>query len=428
MTAPVTERRAVVRGVVRIAGRALLAVLVVWVAASSVNQLVTGNFWFGGLPNPLAPLLFFAGPPLLLTALTWLALRRAGLSRVDRWLLATAVALVLLVSLHLALSGRFWPWIVVDLMPPVLYVLLPVAVLVALAVRRPGRPVAVLTALLSVTALALGAGQAGLNLPAPADGPAPPGALHVVSWDTLDWTASKDPDDFYRFLTGWHADVYLLQNYDHSGPDTFRPVRDADRLRRAFPGYHFATAGKLLTISRFPIVADVPLETNPVQPAGTENIWFLRGWRYGALRTDLDVRGRTLSVYNVFFYDRFFLHALPLSPTFFANVHGLDNGRRQQRDRLLADVDANPHPFVVAGNFNLLPNTGDRGGLAALKDAGRLDGSLYPVSLTFFGFPMWRMDWTFTSTDMGVHSYDLVSPQGLSSRHLQDVVVSLRPR
>jgi hypothetical protein len=119
---------------------------------------------------------------------------------------------------------------------------------------------------------------------------------------------------------------------------------------------------------------------------------------------------------------------VPLTPTFFENIHGLDTGRRQQVDRLLADVGATPHPFVVAGNFNLLPNTGDHGGLADLKDAGRVDGSLYPVSLTFFGLSLWRMDWTFTSHDVGVHSYDLVSPEGLSSRHLQDVVVSPPPR
>jgi hypothetical protein len=423
MTTEVTERRRILRWV----WRAPLALLALWVVASTVNQLITDNFWLGGLPNPLAPLLFFAGPPVLLTALAWLALTPAGLSRVDRWLVAGAIAVAVLVSLHLLLAGRAWPWILVDLMPPVLYVLLPLALLVAVAVRRPSRPVAVLTTVLTVGALALGVGQAGLNVPASGDGPAPPEALHVVSWDTLDWTESKDPKDFYRFVTSRHADVYLLQSYQRTEPDTFRLTRDADRLRRAFPGYHFATAGKLLTISRFPIVAEFPLETNPVPPAGTGNIYFLPSWKYGALRTDLDVGGRILSVYNVFFYDRFFLHAMPLTPTFFANIHGLDTGRRQQRDHLLADVRANSHPLLVAGNLNLLPNTGDHGGLADLEDAGRVDDSLYPVSLTFFGLPLWRMDWTFTSTDVRVHSYDLVAPEGLSSRHLQDVVVSLRP-
>jgi hypothetical protein len=95
---------------------------------------------------------------------------------------------------------------------------------------------------------------------------------------------------------------------------------------------------------------------------------------------------------------------------------------------VLADVGANSHPLLVSGNLNVLPNTGDRRKLSGLKDAGRADRSLYPVSLTFFGLPLWRMDWTYTSPRIGVHRYDLIPPDGLSSRHLQDVVVSLPPR
>ncbi len=416
-------------------GRVLLAVLTLWLLATSVNQLITGDYWFGGIPNPLPPLLFFVGPPVVLAALVLLALSRTGLSRIDRLLLSCSIALVLLVSLHLLLSGRTWLWILPDLMPPLLFVLMPVALLITLAVlwfrRSLGTPrVGIASAALTAVALVLGVGESGINATAftggDTDGPAPPGALHVVSWDTLQWDSGVD--GFYEFLTERHADVYLLQSYAHSGPETGQLVRDADRLRREFPGYQFATIGGLLTISRFPIVAQVPLQTNPVQPPGTDNIWFLAGWRYGALRTDLDVNGRILSVYNAFFYDRYFLHVMPLTPAFFADIRGLAEGRRHQVDGLLADVGANPHPVLIAGNLNLLPNTGDLGRFDGFKNAGRADRSLYPVSLTFFGLPLWRMDWTFTSADIGIHSYDLVSPHGLSSRHLQDVVVSLHSK
>jgi hypothetical protein len=408
-------------------GWALLAVLVAWLVATTVNQLITGNFWLGPIPNPLPPLLFFAGPPLLLFGLATLALRRTALSRVDRRLLAAAIAAALLTVLHLLLSGRTWLWVLPDLMPPVLFLLLPLGVLAALAAIRPRRAVSVTVAVLSVVALGLGFGQAGLNLPGGVnDGPAPLGALRVVTWDTLDWTTDKDPDRFYDFLTKRNADVYLLQNYAHTGPETFRLGADEDRLRRTFPGYEFATVGTLLTISRFPIVAQVPIETNPTPPPGTANIWYLSAWKYGMLRTDLDVRGRILSVYNVFFYDRFFLHVMPLTPAFFTNIRGLNEGRDAQLDQLLAETRSNPNPFVISGNLNVLPNTGDRHRLDVYKDAGRADGSPYPASLTFVGLSLWRMDWTFTSPTIGVHSYDLVPPDGLSSRHLQDVVLSLR--
>jgi hypothetical protein len=411
----------------RRAGWILLGLLAVWLLATTVNQLITGDFWLGPIPNPLPPLLFFAGPPLLLFGLAMLALARSELSRMDRVLLSSAIAVVLLVGLHVLLSGRTWLWVLPDLMPPLLFPLLPLAVLGTLAVVRPRRPVTIAVALLSVLALAFGVGQAGLNLPGQVtDGPAPPGALHVVSWDTLEWTTGKDPDRFYGFLTGRNADVYLLQNYPHTGPEAFQLAADDQRLRREFPGYEFATAGSLLTISRFPIVAQIPMETNPIPPPGTDNIWYLSSWKYGILRTDLNVRGRILSVYNVFFYDRFFLHVLPLTPAFFRNIQGLDAGRTAQLDRLLADAGVNSHPLVISGNLNVLPNTGDRDRLDAFKNAGRADHSLYPASLTFFGFPLWRMDWTFTSPNVGVHSYDLVPPDGLSSRHLQDVVLSVR--
>jgi hypothetical protein len=398
----------------------LAGLLLLWLVPTLVNQLLTGDFWLWGVPDPLPPLLYFAGPPVVLAAVAMLALARTRLPRTDRALLGAGLALLGLVVLHLLLSGRTWLWVLPDLMPPLLFALLPVALLVTLGVlvlrhRGPGRRAGRATAVLAAAALALGAGQAGLNPAFASDaGPIPPGALHVVSWDTLHWDAG-DPDRFYRYLTDRHADVYLLQDY----PDT--PL--AARLVAAFPGYRFATAGDLLTISRYPIVASAPLLTNPTPPAGTANIDFIQRWRYGALRTDLLVGGRVLSVYNVHFYDRFALNVLPLTPAFFRNVRGLDEGRRQQFDGVLADVRAATDPVLVSGNLNVLPNAGDLRRFAALADAGA-GRSPYPSTLTFFGLPLWRVDWTFTSPGMRVHRYDLRPAEGLSSHALQDFVIS----
>lgn len=423
-------------GVLRWTGRAVLAVLAMWLLAGTVNQLITGSYWLGAAPNPLPALLYFAGPPLLLAAAAMLVLARTSFPRRDRLLLSFSIAAAGVAGLHLLLSGRTWIWVLPDLMPPLLFLLIPLALLGTLAVvwlrRLPlRRPVAVSSAVLTVLALAhaFGAGQAGLNLAAVSggvtDGPAPPGAVRVVTWDTLFWANAGNADRFYRFMTERRADVYLLQDYPHPETETFQLIRDSERLRREFPGYHFANAGGLLTISRFPIVRRVPMETNVVPPPGTDNMGFLKSWKYGVLRTDLDIDGRVFSAYNVHFYDRYYLDVLPLTPTFFRNIRGLDLGRRVQFDRLLADLDVNPNPLLVSGNFNSLPNTGELDRLGHLKDAGRADRSIYPASLKFFGPSLWRMDWTFTSPAVGVHHYDLIHPGDLSSRHLQDVVLSL---
>jgi hypothetical protein len=397
---------------------AVAAVLALWVLATSVNQVVTGSFWLDGIPSPLVPLLFFAGPPVLLAVLLALALRPAGLGRADRALLACCLAALSLVVLRLLLSGRTWLWVLPDLMPPVLLVVFPAASLAAagwLLVRRSVRTaVGAGAAVAAAAALALGFGLSGLRLPG-GGSPAPAGALHVVSWDTLNWHSGPE---FYAFLTARHADVYLLQDYP-------RPARDVAALRSAFPGYTFATAGDLLTVSRFPIVGTEPLLTDPTPPAGTGNVYFLPAWKYAALRTDIAVGDRIVSLYNVHLYDRYYLDVLPLTPTFFRDVRGLAAGRAHQIDRLVADIAADPHQVLVSGNFNVLPGTGELRRFDGLTNADAAAGGVvYPATLTFFGLSLWQTDWTFSSRTVVVHAYHLISPDGLSSHHLQDVVAS----
>lgn len=401
--------------------RVLLGLLLVWLVVATVYQAVTGAFWLWGIPNPLSALVYFVGPPLMLAAVALLLLSRTALPRVDRVVISCGLALVVLVVLHILLSGRTWVWVMPDLMPPLLFLLLPLGLLVALVWLRARlrRPVVWLTLVLTTVALGLGVGQAGLNLPAltggESDGPAPPGALTVVSWDTLHWDAGG-ADHLYRYLTERRADLYLLQDY--SG-------KDAARLAREFPGYEFATAGDLITISRYPIVAEKPMRTNPTPPEGTENISFVQDWEYGALRTDLDVDDRTLSVYNVHFYDRFSLNVFPLTPTFFGNIEGLDEGRQTQIDAVLADAGRTDNPVLLSGNLNVLPNSGDLRRFDGWKNAGRAGHSLYPSTMTFAGIGLWQMDWSFTSPAVGVHDYALRSPEGLSSHDLQELVISI---
>ncbi|MEU8272370.1 endonuclease/exonuclease/phosphatase family protein, partial [Sphaerisporangium sp. NPDC049002] len=301
--------------------------------------------------------------------------------------------------------------------------LLPAALLAAVAVLalcrvQVARPARWWTVLLTSAALVLGLDQAGLREPwgGGADGPAPPGALRVVSWDTFCWDTTDDPVRFLRYLRKWRADVYLLQEHSGCGPGAPVTIDDGERLRREFPGRHFATADGLLTISRFPIVRETPLGTNPNPLA--------RNWKRAALRTDLRVGEHILSVYNVHFYDMLYLSSSPLTRDFYRSIELLDSARATQLQELVTDVAGNANPVLASGNFNLLPGMGYTRRLGHLRDAARAGGPLYPATLTFSGLRLWRMDWTFTSRDVAVHRYALRSPEGLSSHHLQDLVVS----
>ncbi|MFC4586669.1 endonuclease/exonuclease/phosphatase family protein [Sphaerisporangium corydalis] len=412
---------------VRLAGWAALAAPVAWVLFALVNWVATGRFWWWGGSLPL--LLFLAAPPVALAVPLMVALGRTSLSRTDRVLVGLAAAELALIVLHRLLSGRTWVWLLPDLAtPPLMFAVLPLA-LAAVALLRMRRASVLASAggrwalSLALAALALGAGEAGLNPRAlwAGGGPAAPGALRVVSWDTLEWNNGDDPDHFYRYLTGQRADVYLLQECVDGGAEARRPIHDQDRLRREFPGYHFAAVEGLITISRYPIVAQAPLETNPQPPPGVP---FLKGWKHGALRTDLLVGGHVLSMYNVHFYDMFHLYYSPLSSEFYRSIRLLDAERKLQFDKLAADLGGNPHPKLVSGNLNVLPHMGDLDRLGHLEDAGTAGTSPYPATLTFAGLRLWRMDWTLVSPGVGVQRYDLRSPEGMSSHHLQAVTVS----
>ncbi|MGC5013368.1 endonuclease/exonuclease/phosphatase family protein [Streptosporangium sp. DT93] len=403
---------------------AALGLALVWPVSALVNWS-TGGFWWWGGAVPL--LVFCAGPLLVLATVPLLLLSRTRLSRPERVLVSLATAQVALVVLRRLLTGRTWVWVVPDLMvPPLLFALLPAALLAAVALLavcrvQLGRAARRWTVLLAATALVLGLDGSGLNPRAPwawvgAAEPVPPGALHVVSWDTYCWDTTDDPGRFLAYLKRFRADVYLLQEYSGCGPGAPLPIHDGDLLRRAFPGHHVVTADGLLTISRLPVADRAVLGTrpNPLAPS----------WRHAALRTDVSVGGRLVSLYNVHLYDMLYLSSSPLSREFYRSIAVLDAERGVQLDELAADIGRNPHPLLVSGNLNALPGTGHAGRLGHLSDAARAGRSPYPATLTFAGLRLWRMDWTLTSYDMRVHRYDLRSPEGLSTHHLQETVVS----
>ncbi|SBT42649.1 endonuclease/exonuclease/phosphatase family protein [Micromonospora narathiwatensis] len=364
-----------------------------------------------------------------------------------RWVtwfvLGASGAWLVFVAAHRGLSGRVWWWNLPDLAPPLLFLAVPVLLLAVLPLARPARKVG--TALV-VGALVLGWPCAGVNAAAlwHRPPPAPPDAITIFSWNTWYWDQLvrtgpggepiRDPDRFYRYLRAQAADVYLLQEQLYiDGHDwSPLPVTDPDRVRREFPGFHVAVSGELVTVSRFPIVLDRPVDLRP---------WLARQWpdlppadsrlpayhTVKTLRTDLLVAGRVVSFYNAHLY----------VPVVGLPARGGGTGedalaRQDLREAnyraVAADVADNPHPIVLAGDLNTSPamrlvrTLPDR-----LVDASGALDSLYPTSWARYGLPLWRLDWVFTSADVDVHRYRMVPQGGLSDHNGQLVVVSIRP-
>lgn len=357
------------------------------------------------------------------------------------WLVVLAsVAWLGFVAAHLLLSGRAWWWTLPELLPPLAFLAVPAGLLALAPLARPARLQIVVVVL--VTA-ALGWPAAGVNLAGlwHRPEPVPAGAVSVYAWNTFRWdwltdgptvdgARPRDREALYRHLREQSADVYLLSEYFDVAEDESRiRLSETDRLRQEFPGYEVATAGELITVSRFPIIEVAALDLHPYLdseeslPAADPQLPDYH--RVKTLRTDLRIKGRTVSFYNTHLW-------LPMVGL---PVGGSDT-RRDSRARydlrqagfraIAADLAGNPHPAVLAGDFNHSPANRMLSMLPDhLVDPTAQLGSLYPISWDYYGLSLWRLDYLFTTPDVDVHRYRIVPAGSLSDHDGQHAVLSV---
>lgn len=366
-----------------------------------------------------------AGPRRTGGRTAWLVGPLRGWRRpLERVLLAGPVLWLVFVVTHMLMSGRIWWWRPADLVPPLAYVVVPMLLAIAaLPCRRTRWPAVVLSA----GALVIGTSLAGLNVRGPVrgGGPVPPDALRVVAWNTEYWYEPGQSDEFYDFLRGLDADVYLLQEYLR-WPGEPERVHDLDRIASQMPGYEVAVAGELITLSRVPIIDHRAIDPPELdEPDDTD---FPEFWRYKALRTDLRVGDTVLSVYNVHIPTPIWVGGpSPFESLFWDVIHTAYVERGPHLRALARDVAANDNPVLVAGDMNTTSAMGDtRGFPAGLRDAAYANPALTLGSwpATWVLPALWRLDWALVSPDVSVHRYEFLDPHGLSDHRVQFLTVT----
>lgn len=343
----------------------------------------------------------------------------------------TAVWTVLLV-LHVLLIGRWWPWLMVEITPPLTVVVVPLLLLVLVPFAAPVRRwlSVVLALLLLAGGYLAGFGWTGTG------GSSRGTEVKVFAWSTDYWQmAADDKDAFYDFLRRQDADVYLLHeylNWNYSSRDEQKkctsPIRidDSARLHAEFPGYRLLVQGELVTLSRLPVVA-APNQKLPAK--GT--YWYWKGGK--SQRTDIRVGRRTVSFYNVHLPIRFRPCDIRygLDRFYQASKYQGDWWIREHR-KLRSDLAGNPHPAVVAGDFNAAWM--NLYSLGAGTRAHNPSGSVFParswpacegtcsLPQSWRALPqLWRFDWLFTNDDLAVSSYRLGGGEALSDHAAQKI-------
>lgn len=351
-----------------------------------------------------------------------------------RLLTATAAGWLLFTIVQALLTDRWW-WPIGDLVPPLAFLAVPVILLAGTAAVAlvPGTRTGMSgwAACVAAVALAVGLGRAGLNVDALGGRPAVPAdVLHVVSWNTEYWDQDDDPGRFYAYLRARHADVYLLQEYlNWDTGDAVQPARQVDdmsRLRAAFPGYAIAVRGELLTLSRFPILAEPPVGPDRELARSAAVPWLAVFETAKVLRTDLRIGTEVVSVYNVHLPVQIDVSRSPLTAGFYAFARRAYGQRQAQLRGLEADVRSNRRPLLIAGDFNTSPAMGDLHRLGSLvHDAAGSSATLYPASWQAGAWPsLWRLDWAFTGNHLRAYRMDFLDPEGMSDHRLQELSVS----
>ncbi|MFE6852607.1 endonuclease/exonuclease/phosphatase family protein [Streptomyces sp. NPDC057674] len=318
-------------------------------------------------------------------------------------LLSCALVWAVFLALHLALNGRWWPWLAVSLLPPLAFAAVPLALLAAAAVSGGWTAGAV-----AAGCLLAGWTQNGVNLRALGRRSEAGAGLRMVSWNTQHWNQGGDPERFYAFLRSLSADVYVLQEYlnGFEGGEVW-DIDDEERIRAAFPGHHLAVGNNSVTLSRFP-PAGAPV------PVGA-----------CSLRVDLRVGEGVLSTYNVHIPVQLTVMN-PLRPAFLRDMRRRAAARDREYAALVADLRGNPHPVLVTGDFNTSAAIGDiRRMPRSLRDAIGACRSVLPASWNARSrLRLWRIDWAFTGGGARVGSYRFRAAEGLSDHLVQELTVT----
>ncbi|MFD3992343.1 endonuclease/exonuclease/phosphatase family protein [Streptomyces sp. NPDC058583] len=314
-----------------------------------------------------------------------------------------ALGWAVFLALHLALNGRWWPWLAVSLLPPVAFAAVPLALLAAALVTG-GRAAGALAA----GCLLAGWTQNGINLRALGRRSEATEGLRLVSWNTQHWNQGGDPERFYAFLRSLSADVYVLQEYlnGFEGGEVW-DIDDEERIRAAFPGHHLAVGNNSVTLSRFP-------PAGPPVPVGA-----------CSLRVDLRAGDGVLSTYNVHVPVQLTVMN-PLRPAFLRDMRRRAAARDREYAALVADLRGNPHPVLVTGDFNTSAAIGDIRRLPrSLRDAIGACRSVLPASWNARArLRLWRIDWAFTGGGARVGSYRFRDAEGLSDHLVQELTVT----
>lgn len=295
---------------------------------------------------------------------------------------------------NLLLRDRWGTWLVVGMMPWAAWLLIAAVLLVFLWWRtghtRLTAAVTLVAAAVTVWSSATPLTRANLAAPSASD-------IRVVQWNTEFWDLTEPPGALGRRLQSMDADVYVLQEHGKPSQDGgITGLTNEEKVRAWFPGFHVAAHHDLLTISRYPIVAE------------------LHGEHGGALVTTVDTPTGPLRVVNVHTVAPYDLSRPPWTGSFWSSVWDRAGTQDRQLDWAARQANDRTAPTLVAGDLNATSGMRDiNGRFGRLRDVST---SPWHGTWGIRDVLAWRIDWQLATPTVCVSDFRIL-PMNPSSDH-----------
>ncbi|MCW3058733.1 MAG: Metal-dependent hydrolase [Capsulimonas sp.] len=287
----------------------------------------------------------------------------------------------------------YWPVMLAVSLPPVVFAIFPVILLIVSGVKRNWRMLGLnLAALLLVVGPIMGFHWRVKTVPLQGR------AMRVMTWNVEKW--SYGPDAIARGVRAQHPDVVCFQE---AGDYPYVPGTQGEGLIAALPDYHFVRAGEIIVGSRWPIakLAETPLPGPASRPALCVAV-NMEGRKYTVVSAHLLPSDIDKHIFNA------------RSPL---NIYAQQFAARRQSQgvAVLRAMAALPGPKTLCGDFNIQPQSSSCRRLARVyPDAFEAAGRGYGYSLTA-DTPVERADHILVSRDVTVR--DCWVPSLIASDH-----------
>ncbi len=305
--------------------------------------------------------------------------------------------------IHTLLSGRWWFWNIFSVVPPLFFTLLLISLLfwniftknkLGIIFLVLATPLAILNSDININFINSVSGEQ-IN------------TVKVFNFNTEYWE-SENIEDFYKFLKDQNADIYHLQ--EHITKD-LSEIKDLEQLKSNFPGYNVIASAEFVTMSKFPII----------QTYNSKGAYYLKN--------DIDINGNIISFYNVHIPVQLLVMQATEPVKFIKDLAFRFDWRERQFNLLLNDIQNNPSPYYISGDFNTTKSMGKMDIiLNQTIDSFAKSNSLLPTTWDISGLKLWRIDYNLidkTSNKLGFIRHEDIDPHEFSDHWGQLVTLKI---